>query len=251
MYSFGVSGWYGVGMSNWSVYKRMSICYWGMSVSMSIRKSSISYYWCLYFDWFWSFNLDGLYGWEGISQGWEGVVSIYSWSGNGNSSLTNRIDESILVNIFRETFEVKWAGTTWGGYKISPRWIRRSYWSSCSCRCRTSCICSPRPPSFDLCPPNRKGRRSQSSRTSRSKGTSSNLCWTSLCSCLRSCPSTCICPLSCTHSSYSYLHRTNNTHRNCTCRYPCCYQRPSPCLWRWILRRIPWWTPSCSCCQTR
>merc|ERR1719400_62201 len=41
MYSFGVSGWYGVGMSNWSVYKRVSICYWGMSVSMSIRKSSI------------------------------------------------------------------------------------------------------------------------------------------------------------------------------------------------------------------
>merc|ERR1719400_1908483 len=57
MYSFGVSGGYGVGMSNWSVYKR---------------------------------------------------VGIYSWSGNGNSSLTNRIDESILVNIFRETFEVKW-----------------------------------------------------------------------------------------------------------------------------------------------
>merc|ERR1719510_2893753 len=51
MYSFGVSGWYGVGMSNWSVYKRMGICYWGMSVSMSIRKSSISYYWCLYFYW--------------------------------------------------------------------------------------------------------------------------------------------------------------------------------------------------------
>merc|ERR1712083_848417 len=25
MYSFGVSGWYGVGMSNWSVYKRMSM----------------------------------------------------------------------------------------------------------------------------------------------------------------------------------------------------------------------------------
>merc|ERR1719278_1240290 len=55
MYSFGVSGWYGVGMSNWSVYKRMSIC-------MSIRESSISYYWCLYVDWFWSFNLDGLHG---------------------------------------------------------------------------------------------------------------------------------------------------------------------------------------------
>merc|ERR1711997_824232 len=81
--------------------------------------------------------------------------------------------------------------------------------------------------------------------------TSSNLCWTSICSCLRSCPSTCICPLSCTHSSYSYLHRTNHSHRNCTSRYPCCYQRPSPCLWRWILRRIPWRTPSCSCCQAR
>merc|ERR1719411_955519 len=50
MYSFGVSGWYGVGMSNWSVYKRVGICYWGMS----IRKSSIGYYWCLYFDWFWT-----------------------------------------------------------------------------------------------------------------------------------------------------------------------------------------------------
>merc|ERR1719384_3114142 len=87
MYSFGVSGWYGVGMSNWSVYKRVGICYWGMS----IRKSSIGYYWCLYFDWFWSFNLDSLYG----------------WSGNGNSSLTNGIDESILVDIFRETFEVR------------------------------------------------------------------------------------------------------------------------------------------------
>merc|ERR1719216_488637 len=49
MYSFGVSGWYGVGMSNWSVYKRVGICmYWGMSVSMSIWKSSIGYYWCLY-----------------------------------------------------------------------------------------------------------------------------------------------------------------------------------------------------------
>merc|ERR1712076_297420 len=36
MYSFGVSGWYGVGMSNWSVYKRVGICmYWCMSVSMS------------------------------------------------------------------------------------------------------------------------------------------------------------------------------------------------------------------------
>merc|ERR1719384_1173238 len=110
MYSFGVSGWYGVGMSNWSVYKRVGICYWGMS----IRKSSIGYYWCLYFDWFWSFNLDSLYG----------------WSGNGNSSLTNGIDESILVNIFRETFEVKWAGTTWSGYKISPCWGERSCWES-------------------------------------------------------------------------------------------------------------------------
>merc|ERR1719458_1977879 len=91
MYSFGVSGWYGVGMSNWSVYKRVGICmYWGMSVS----------------------------------------VSIHSWSGNGNSSLTNRIDESILVNIFRETFEVKRAGTTWGGYKISPCWGERSCWES-------------------------------------------------------------------------------------------------------------------------
>jgi hypothetical protein len=140
MYSFGVSGWYGVGMSNWSVYKRVGICmYWGMSVSMSIWKSSIGYYWCLYFDWFWSLNLDGLYGWEGIGQRWEGVVSIcswkgvvsiYSWSGNGNSSLTNRIDESILVNIFRETFEVKGAGTTWGGYKISPCWSERSCWES-------------------------------------------------------------------------------------------------------------------------
>merc|ERR1712241_1215025 len=108
MYSFGVSGWYGVGMSSWSVYKRVGICYWGMSVSMSIWKSSISYYWCFY--------LNGLYGWEGIGQSWEGMVSIYSWSGNGNCSLTNRIDESILVNVFRETFEVKWAGTTWGGY---------------------------------------------------------------------------------------------------------------------------------------
>merc|ERR1712088_269984 len=106
MYSFGVSGWYGVGMSNWSVYKRVGICmYWGMSISMSIRKSSIGY--C-----------------------WEGVVSIYSWSGNGNSSLTNRIDESILVDIFRETFEVKRAGTTWGGYKISPCWGERSCWES-------------------------------------------------------------------------------------------------------------------------
>merc|ERR1711920_675000 len=56
---------------------------------------------------------------------------------------------------------------------------------------------------------------------------------------------------SCTHSSYSYLHRTNHSHRNCTCRYPCCYQRPSPCLWSWILRRNPWRTPSCSCCQAR
>merc|ERR1712184_169485 len=121
MYSFGVGGWYGVG--NWSVYKRVSIC-------MSIWKSSIGYYWCLYFDWFWSFYFDGLYGWEGIGQSWEGVVSIYSWSGNGNSSLTNRIDESILVNIFRETFEVKWAGTTWGGYKISPCWSKRSCWES-------------------------------------------------------------------------------------------------------------------------
>merc|ERR1711934_1351832 len=81
MYNFGVSGWYGVGMSNWSVYKRVGIC-------------------------------------------------IYSWSGNGNSSLTNRIDESILVDIFRETFEVKWAGTTWGGYKISPCWSKRSCWES-------------------------------------------------------------------------------------------------------------------------
>merc|ERR1719264_1017476 len=81
MYSFGVSSWYGVGMSNWSVYKRVGICmYWGMSVSMSIWKSSIGYYWCLYFDWFWSFYFDGLYGWEGIGQSWEGVVSIYSWS---------------------------------------------------------------------------------------------------------------------------------------------------------------------------
>merc|ERR1712018_190887 len=79
MYSFGVSGWYGVGMSDWSVYKRVGICYWG---------------------------------------------------GNGNSSLTNGIDESILVNIFRETFEVKGAGTTWGGYKISPCWSERSCWSS-------------------------------------------------------------------------------------------------------------------------
>merc|ERR1719222_1216194 len=78
MYSFSVCGWYGVGMSNWSVYKRVGICmYWGMSVSMSIRKSSIGYYWSL--------NFDGLYGWESIGQGWEGVVSIYSWSGNGNS----------------------------------------------------------------------------------------------------------------------------------------------------------------------
>merc|ERR1711936_979862 len=58
MYSFGVSGWYGVGMSNWSVYKRVGICmYWGMSVSMSIWKSSIGYYWSFYFD--------GLYGWGG------------------------------------------------------------------------------------------------------------------------------------------------------------------------------------------
>merc|ERR1719361_352172 len=83
-----------------------------------------------YFDWFWSFNLDGLYGWEGIGQSWEGVVSIYGWSSNGNSSLTNRIDKSILVNIFRETFEVKWTGTTWGGYKISPCWSERSCWES-------------------------------------------------------------------------------------------------------------------------
>merc|ERR1719273_767352 len=82
MYSFGVSGWYGVGMSNWSVYKRVGICmYRGMSVSMSIWKSSIGYYWCLYFDWFWSLNLDSLYGWEGIGQSWEGMVSIYSWGG--------------------------------------------------------------------------------------------------------------------------------------------------------------------------
>merc|ERR1712223_835801 len=64
MYSFGVSGWYGVGMSNWSVYKRVGICmYRGMSISMSIWKSSIGY--------FWSLNLDGLYGWEGIGQSWE------------------------------------------------------------------------------------------------------------------------------------------------------------------------------------
>merc|ERR1712083_1291423 len=59
------------------------------------------------------------------------------------------------------------------------------------------------------------------------------------------------CSFSCTHSSYSYLHRTHHSHRNCTCRYPCCYQRPSPCLWSWILRRNPWRTPSCSCCQAR
>merc|ERR1719189_3395704 len=80
MYSFGVSGWYSVGMSNWSVYKRVGICYWGMSVSMSIRKSSICYYWCLYFNWFWSLNLDGLYGWEGIGQSWEGTSSNICWT---------------------------------------------------------------------------------------------------------------------------------------------------------------------------
>merc|ERR1719436_2285708 len=57
MYSFGVSGWYGVGMSNWSMYKRVGI-----------SMSSIGYYWCLYFDWLWSLDLDGLYGWEGIGQ---------------------------------------------------------------------------------------------------------------------------------------------------------------------------------------
>merc|ERR1719216_124756 len=44
MYSFGVSGWYGVGMSNWRVYKRVGICYWGMSVSMSIRKAPVVTY---------------------------------------------------------------------------------------------------------------------------------------------------------------------------------------------------------------
>merc|ERR1719242_1805325 len=104
MYSFGVSGWYGVGMSNWSVYKRVGICYWGMSVSMSIRKSSIGYYWCLYFDWFWSLNLDGLYGWEGIGQSWEGVVSIYRWS-----------ERSCWESRLKKLWFGCWGGRSYGG----------------------------------------------------------------------------------------------------------------------------------------
>jgi hypothetical protein len=67
-------------------------------------------------------------------------MSVDGWGSNYWSyGCANRIDKSVLVNIFRETFEVKWASTTWSSYKITPCWGQWSSWKTRLEELRVSC----------------------------------------------------------------------------------------------------------------
>jgi hypothetical protein len=105
--------------------------------------SSISYYWSFYFYWlnFHGLNFYGLYSWESVDSwgmcvdSWGMCVDSWgmcvdSWGSNGNGSLTNRIDKSILINVFRESFEVEWTSSTWGSNKITPCWGQWASWEA-------------------------------------------------------------------------------------------------------------------------
>jgi hypothetical protein len=131
LFSFNVGrNWDGVSVgSNWLMDNMMSKIIGKWSMMVDSWSSSISYYWSFYFYWlnFNGLNFYWLYSWESIGK-WSMMVD--SWGSDGNGSLTNRIDKSILVNILRETFEVEWTSTSWGSNKITPCWSQWAGWEA-------------------------------------------------------------------------------------------------------------------------
>jgi hypothetical protein len=113
----------------------VNIVGWSSIVDWSSESwgSSVCDYWSLNFYWFdlFDLNFDRLDSWESIVDNWgSSVVNGWGSDSNWGNSMTNRINKSILVNIFGESFEVDWTDTTWGENSITPCWGQRSSWKS-------------------------------------------------------------------------------------------------------------------------